>query len=128
MPYQISWYREPYIMLIQLEGKMSVEEMQTLIQDSFEHVRNASNAVHAMIDPSKLESIPMNLQGFKAMVKGNHHTNQGMTVFIAPTMNPMFKFISTTMFQMMRWEYRICDNYSQAETIIRKVDSHLPER
>lgn len=125
MPYTISWYEPRRIILIELVGVITTDDLEKITEESFAKVLESDQRVHALVDQTNLKSAPMNLRSMKQFVSPNHADNQGMTVFVATDTNPVVRFLATTVFQIFGWEYRIAKTLDEAITILQKVDTEL---
>jgi len=124
MPYQMSWYRE-YIMLIELEGEVTAEDLQKMADEGFDLVSAAAHKVHAIVDTSKMSSTPMSLNKNMSSIHQKKHANQGLTVMVMPNTNVIAGFISSTIMQVLRLEYRLVRSIEEAEATIRRVDPSI---
>jgi len=122
MPFDVSWHTNNQIILIKLIGDVTEEELQLITDKSFDMVQASTMKVHALVDQRDMQSAPRGLKTMTDFIKSNKHPNQGITVLVAPNMNALTKFIVSTMFQVLRLEYRLATNMEDALTIIRKVD------
>lgn len=121
MPYQISWMVPGQTMLVTLSGQVTEEELRIMTDESYQMVIRASGKVHAIVDQSKVEKMPTTLKTFTRSMTRTRHPNQGITVLVLPGMNPVGKFISTTLMQIIGLEYRMAQNIQEAQDIISRL-------
>jgi len=121
MPYQINWH-DKNILLIELEGEISGEELGIIAEESFQLVVAASQVIHAIVDTSKMTTSPLNLRKSVSSIEGRRHPNQGLTVMVIPKMNIILSYASTTIMQLLRLEFRIVRSIEEAEATIHRID------
>lgn len=126
MPYTVSWYIENRVLLITISGRVTLEDLQALHNDSYQHVLQSSNRVHAIADLSAFEGIPTKLSGLSSVVNKEKHPNQGMTVLVLPNLNVIFRFVGGLILQTLRLEYRVCQTMDEAVDILQRVDTDIP--
>lgn len=125
MPYQISWYIEQHVMLIEVTGTMDIEEFERLHTESFAYVTNSPFKTHAIVDLSQFAAIPTNLKMLTSATNKEKTDKQGMTVLVMPGMPSMIRFLVSIIMQTMRLEYRICETIDEAMDVLRRVDVSL---
>lgn len=119
--YTISWYRENRVMLMKLEGTVPPEELVQMEAEAFEIIKTASGVVHAIIDMREIAN-PNSMNSAFSNMNRPKHPNQGISVIVLPSINRVAKFITSTMMQVLRLQFRICETMDEAEAIINKVD------
>lgn len=120
MPYKITWHTENHIMLVELIGKVTEDELTAITNESFEMVQQSNNRVHAIVDQSTVESMPKSLQALSNSMPRNRSENQGITVLIVPKMNRFGRFVSSMTLQLIGLEYRIVESIQEAEALLQK--------
>jgi hypothetical protein len=118
MSYQISWHRENRVLYMKLEGDMPPDELVRMEAEAFNLIKNANGIIHAIVDMRSLNN-PGSLSN---SLSKNKHDNQGISVIVMPNMNRIGKFIASTMMQVLRLQFRICETIEEAEAIIDKLD------
>jgi hypothetical protein len=125
MPYKISWYIEERVILIQINGKIAIDEFEQLHTESFDYVMQSQFKVHAIADLSQFEAIPTNLRMLSSATSKENNSNQGMTVLVMPKMPSIVRFIVSVVMQTLRLEYRVCETVDEAINILQRVDTEL---
>jgi hypothetical protein len=119
--YTISWHRENRVMYMKLEGEMPPDELVKMEAEAFELIQKAPGMIHAIVDLRLLNN-PNSMSSSMGGMNKNKHPNQGMSVIVVPPMNRISKFVTSTMMQVLRLQFRICETIEEAEAIIDKVD------
>lgn len=125
MPYNISWYIEKRVILIEINGRIDLEEFEKLHNESFDYVMQSQFKVHAIADLSQFEAIPTNLRMLSSATSQEKNHNQGMTVLVMPKMPGVIRFIASIVMQTLRLEYRMCETVDEAINILKRVDTDL---
>ena len=125
MPYNISWYIKERVILIQINGKIAIDEFEQLHNESFDYVMQSQFKVHAIADLSQFEAIPTNLRMLSSATSKEKNHNQGMTVLVMPKMPSIIRFLASIIMQTLRLEYRVCETTDEAINILQRVDTEL---
>jgi hypothetical protein len=123
MPYQISWHN-PSTMLIELIGEVSSDDILSMTNESFVLVEAATEKIDAIIDQSKVITMPRSLNALIQSIPRNRHANQGTTILLIPKINQLGRFAASTLLQVLGLDYRIVQNMEEAETILKKRRIH----
>jgi hypothetical protein len=118
MGYKISWHRENRVLYMKLEGEVSASELMQMEAEAFDIIQKANGLIHAIVDMREIAN-PSSLNN---SLSRNKHPNQGISVLVMPNMNRIGKFIASTMMQVLRLQFRICETIEEAEAIIDKMD------
>lgn len=121
MPYTISWHTDNRIMLVQLLGDVTEDELTSITNESFEMVQQSDVRVHAIVDQSAIESIPKSLKAMSSSMPRNRSDNQGVTVLVIPDMNRIGRFFGSMVLQLVGLEYRIVDSMNEAEALLKDL-------
>lgn len=121
MPYIISWHTHNHIMLVQLIGDVSEDDLTTMTNETFKMVEQSDNRVHAIVDQSAVTTLPKSLKALSSSMPRNRSDNQGLTVLIVPSMNRVGKFLSSMALQLIGLEYRIVDSIEEAESLLKTI-------
>jgi hypothetical protein len=124
--YTISWHRENRVLHMKMEGEVGNEELQKMEAEAFELIQNAPGIVHAIVD-LRLLSNPNSMGSSMGGMSRNKHPNQGMSIIVVSSMNRISKFVVSTMMQVLRLQFRICESMEEAEAIIDKVDVRVAQ-
>jgi hypothetical protein len=121
MTYTITWHRENRVLYMKLEGEVAGEELVKMEAEAFEIIQKASGMIHAIVDMRDIANQSTLNSSFSNMNR-HKHPNQGISVIVLPHINRVAKFITSTMMQVLRLQFRICETIEEAEAIIDKVD------
>jgi len=124
MPYTISWHTENHIMLVELSGIVTQDELTSITDESFGLVQQSTARVHAIVDQSAVESMPKSLKALSSSMPRNRSENQGITVLIVPDMNRWGKFIASTLMQLVGLEYRVVNSMDEAESLLMSLKQY----
>ena len=122
MAYKISWYRENRVMLMTLSEDVPNAELSQMEAEAFEIIKAAEWVVHAIVDMREMTSNPQNLNSAFGNMSRSKHPNQGISIIVLPKMNRVAKFVTSTIMQVLRLQFRLCDSMEEAETIVNKLD------
>jgi hypothetical protein len=111
---------------MKLEGEMDTAELQKMEAEAFELIKNAPGVVHAIVDLRGLSN-PNSMGSSMGSMSRNKHPNQGMSIVVVSSMNLISKFVVSTMMQVLRLQFRICETIEEAEAIIDKVDIRVSQ-
>lgn len=125
MPYNMSWYVDKRVILIEIIGKIQLEEFEQLHNEAFEYVEQSPYKVHAIADMSQFEAIPTNVKLLSSASSKEKSHKQGMTVLVMPKMPGIIRFIASIILQTLRLEYRMCQTTEEAISILRNVDADI---
>ncbi len=125
MPYNIAWYIENRVMLIEVKGTIALAEFEQLHQEAFAYVAQSPHKVHAIADVSQFTATSTNLRLLTAATNKEQDDKQGMTILVAPNMPHMLHFMASIVLQTLRLEYRVCHTMAQALTILSRIDADL---
>jgi hypothetical protein len=121
MSYEISWHREDRVMYMKLSGTVPPDELVRMEAEAFDIIQKANGVIHAIVDMRDIAN-PNSMNSSFAGMNRNKHPNQGFSIIVLPTMNRVAKFITSTMMQVLRLQFRICETIEEAEAILDKVD------
>jgi hypothetical protein len=107
-------------MLVELIGDLSEAEILSMTNESFLLVEAATETIHAIIDQSKLISMPRSLNALFKSIPRNRHPNQGITIMVIPKMNHLGRFAGSTLLQILGLDYRIVQSFEEAEKLLEK--------
>lgn len=124
MSYRISWHTENQIMLVELSGVVTEDELTAITHESFELLKQTDNRVHAIVDQSAVTAMPKSLKALSNSMPRNRRANQGLTVLLVPDMNRFGKFIASTLMQLIGLEYRIVNSMPEAEDLLIKLKQY----
>lgn len=125
MPYSMSWFIEKRVMLIEVSGRIDLEEFERLHKDAFAYVAESPYRVHAIADLSRFEGMPTNFRMLAAATNKEKTANQGMTVLVMPKLVRVVRFVCSLIMQTLHLEYRMCETIDEAVQIIQNVDAAL---
>lgn len=123
MPYQISWLLEDRLMLIQLHGKVSIEEIGQCAHESQSRVANGKAPVHAIADLRGIETVPYDPRGLIQEIRYIRTDKSGFTAVIAT--NPIVRFLANTALQLTSGQTRFCQDVEEAMAVLKRVDTTL---
>jgi hypothetical protein len=123
MSYTISWFIEKRVMLIELSGRVELEEFERLHNEAFAYVAESPYRVHAIADLSRFEGMPTNFKMLTSATNKEKTANQGMTVLVMPKLARIIRFVGSLVMQTLHLEYRICETIDDAVQIIQHIDA-----
>jgi hypothetical protein len=125
MAYNISWYIENRVMLIEIVGRVDIDEFERLHNEAFDYVAKSPYKVHAIADLAQFDGIPTNFKILAAATNKEKTANQGMTILVMPKLARVIRFVASLIMQTLRLEYRMCETVDEALQILQNVDMSL---
>lgn len=126
LPYTIDWHINNRVLIIEVIGEISGDELRQMEAEAFEHIRKAPCTIHAIVDLRRLGVRPGTLQESLKDTKRPKHKNQGTSVIVTPPMHPVVKFICSAVMTTLQLKYDICDSLEEAHEKIAKLEAKRP--
>lgn len=121
------WLEENKIAYIEYIGDFDDEgviELNRFVAENY--LDKGDPPVHNIIDASQLGSFPKNLsalrEGSSYSVK---HPNAGWMILVGFGSNPLLKFLSSAVSQVLGVKFKQVDTLEDAKSILRRVDNSL---
>lgn len=122
MPHEIQWYIPDRVMVIHLRGSMTIEELSAMADESVTYIKRGPPPVHAIVDQRDLISYPYRLNNLLTINRGKQ-PESGFTVVVSE--NPVTRFLTNALFQLIRMEMRSCTSMDEAMDILLRIDPTL---
>jgi hypothetical protein len=126
MPYTIEWVIPGHVAISTLTGDFTVEDVRDFVQLAFnDFLLQGEGKVHFIGDFGGMRKFPTQLLQVHEMTKPFlDHPNLGVFVMIS-TDNPMLKFVTKTVSQMLGVETYVESDTDAALERIKRLDAHL---
>lgn len=125
--YKVSWQVEQRIILAHISGDYSTENMVDCNQTIYQYLDEGNKPVHLIIQIEDLKKYPTELLTIKASSeKILKHPAIGW-MFLVGFNNPFARFLSATVGQLSKLQFKHVSNLDEALQILRRVDDSLDE-
>lgn len=81
MAYSITWYLEPYIIYMQYEGDITVDEFAESGKAVTDFQGSITHTTYILVDLSRIGKIPLDIPGLSKAFDGTRHPNQTILVY-----------------------------------------------
>ena len=108
MPARTTWYQENRVMIVKVEGELTLADMAAADVKIVELVRAGSQfnpLVHLIVDMRDMTKMPVNLAQVHRTLTHLKEPALGWSVMIG--MSPVMRFVSSTVIQMAGAHFRI---------------------
>jgi hypothetical protein len=123
MAYELSWVVPSRIMLIKLEGEVSIEEMTQMIDETHAHVNSGQAPVHILIDAANLHNKPVNFQQINQISTSMANPSTGWWVLV--NAGKMVGFTASVLSKLVGVKLKTAATIKEARTILERVDLTL---
>ncbi len=124
MPAHISWYQADRVILAQLEGDQSIEDISQVNTTITEMLRVGKPRVHIIVDTSKMGSIPLKLSQLAAVNAYLREPNLGTIVTIGMD-NILIRFLASMVSQIAHIELKTVTTLDEGVDVLRRIDQSL---
>lgn len=124
MPYQISWMVQQRLMHIELFGNMTLDELRAVAQESIAYTQAGIAPVHAVIDQSRVERVPISLSTLVNSMTIGVQPNSGVSVLVGGSR--FTRYITQMLYQLVRLDMRQAEDIDQAIAVLQRLDETLP--
>lgn len=127
MPYQLSWYRENYIVLATVSGDFSLAELEAYGNELSQHyLEGAQTPIHVISDVSAMKKFPTHaLTAIRTSESWLRHPKLGWVILIDKNSNPMLRFLLATVTQVVKLKYRMVATPEEALSLLYNLDPAL---
>jgi hypothetical protein len=126
MPAAVSWYQENLVVLIQVQGELTLEEMAQVDKETVQHIRQGKQTnplVHLIVDMRAMSTMPINLSQVNRALTHLKEPGLGWSVMIG--MSPVMRFVASTVIQMARGRFRIFEKAEDGIGFLMSQDEHV---
>ncbi|MEO0560923.1 MAG: hypothetical protein AAF125_02345 [Chloroflexota bacterium] len=129
MPVKIYWLVEHKVSYFKYIGDVTLEELQEAAEIGIQMLDESTDTplVHTLQDGQAMTQFPSNLGQVAKLSRAAHtHPQMGWSISVG-ILEPITKFISATVSQIMRSRQRFTDTLPEALTFLNHVDATLPD-
>lgn len=123
MAYQVSWYLADRVLLVQISGVISLDELRRVRDDCWTLSESGTQPVHAIVDLSGIESVPHNLNEIAKLMSESKPNSTGFSMLIIK--NRVVRFLGETLYQLLRLDMRNADSVEAAGAALALIDRSL---
>lgn len=122
MPYQISWYVEPYILLLKFTGEVTIEEFADISKQSIDHISQQPHSVYRLVDLTEVSKVPTNLRLLRAAAASNSSAGGKSLIY---GHNPLVGVIVNALVRLLQVNVQLVGSQEAALNWIRKNDPEI---
>lgn len=123
------WLEENKIAFIEYIGDFddrAVIELNQFVAENY--LEKGNPPVHNIIDATQLGSFPKNLSALREGSSYSvHHPNTGWILLVGFGSNPILKFLSSAVGQVLGIKFKQVETLEDAKSILRRVDNTLAQ-
>jgi len=122
MPIEHSWLVEGKVILIEMSGELSLEELQASAAQSLDALNQANETLHQIIDFTHASSLANNLSDLSKLSRPvNEHPLLGWVVMYG-IQNKLIKFLTTMTGQLTNSKLKSVDTREDATAFLQHVE------
>ena len=125
MPYKTFWYEENKVIFTEVIGNFTFEELQNCNQEFldnyFESNENNGQPIHLIVDLRSMTDFPKKLGSVRDASRKTANFSQLGWLILIGVDNPLLKFLSTTILQLVRINCKIVQTLEEAEITLERV-------
>jgi hypothetical protein len=125
MPYSISWHGNCPILYIQLNGAISLDELQALYYDVVAHL-DGEDHVFVMVNQEQAEAFPQQITDIVNIV-GQEDLPQIAWVILVGQMYSMLHFVGDAVFSQLNYEFRRFPTLDEAIEFLLLIEPEMSE-
>ncbi|GEM_PF-2404494 len=127
MPIDTSWLLEDRVMLIEMSGDLSLDDMRQGTLYSLDALNKTNHQIHQIIDLSQVKSLPNNIAEFAKIAQpANEHEMMGW-VIVYGVQNKLIKFIATMTGHISKTQLKIVDSQAEAIDVLKRIEVLLAD-
>ncbi len=127
MPFEICWYKENYVIMIQFTGDVSEEELKQSVEEELKLIENSPHeTVHVLIDARQQTSHPTDFLTLARILNPVlEHPKKGWTLEYGRKGKFMARLAISAVARLQRSKYRTFDTLEEAMSYLLEVDPTL---
>lgn len=125
MAYKIAWFIKHRVLLIQLVGIVTLEELDAMSKESTQYVQQGRSPVHAIADCTQLTRMPTSLRLLLQTLNRGKERDTGVTVNVGASR--VTRFMSHVIHTALGLETFSVDTVEEAEALLLSYDPTLLE-
>lgn len=123
MPYELSWYREKRVVLVKIQGDMTLENAFEYSDAIYEMVDSGIAPVHIIADLTEIGKFPPSLISLRNATRYLLHPKAGWIMLIGgPIMAQVFGEVLT---RLTRINFRLVTSFQEAADALLEADATL---
>lgn len=126
MPYKISWYLQPHVLLIQYYDKVTLEEVQNAYEEIRRMVAESNGKVYTLMDMTRMAQLPMDIRGLRNLFSTQLLPMQGSALMYGH--HNVFDIILSAITRLTNIPIYRVPNLEAALAWLRKHDPELRQR
>jgi hypothetical protein len=120
MPFDVSWSNSKQVILLKVEGVLTLEDLQSLFVEAAAMMNETSDLVHFLVDTRTLQKID-NIPATLKIVQGEpRHPRMGWMIVVGK-MNPMIKFGMDFVGLLTKSRYHCVNTMPEALAFLKEI-------
>lgn len=125
MPFQHTWLIPDKVVLIEMSGDVTLDELKASAMQTLDVLTHASNTIHEIIDQTHMDSVATNLTDINRFTRPvTTHPMMGYIIVCGIT-HPMLRFIASVVGQLSGTSTHITATYADALTLLAHLDPSI---
>jgi hypothetical protein len=124
MAHVISWYLDKRILLVEYNGTLTSDELQSVIPETFRMMDEGNPPLYMVIDVKAVDKFPMNLGELKRFTVAKHPSLSWISMV---GMNPLGRFVITALSQFADLKIRPANTVDEAVAYFSEIDASVKE-
>ena len=128
MPAKTTWYQENRVILITVQGELTLNDMSAVDAKIVEYVRQGSQSaplVHLIVDMREMSKMPVNLVQVQRTLTHLKEPALGWSTMVG--MSPVMRFVASTVIQMAGARFRIYPTFEEAVRFLISQDESVAD-
>ena len=121
MPVENLWLVENRVMLTRLSGHVTIEDLAENARQGTALIESGIAPVYSLVDAGQMESFPLKLTEIKTISDQGSSEKLGWIV-IYGIPNRFVSFMATTLFQLLRKNYKVVDTQEEAMSFVNSLE------
>lgn len=124
---RVQWLEEGVVTLVEYIGNFdndSIKDLNIFVAENF--LAHGQGPVHNIIDAKQLGDFPKNLNVLREGSKHSvEHPNAGWNILVGFNINPVWKFLSSAVSQVLGVKFKQVDTIDEAKRVLQRIDKRL---
>jgi hypothetical protein len=128
MYYTTSWLVEGRVLLIESSGVSGVADWRTIQQVAYDAIETAGkppqvHIIHQVLDHAAISNQSYRVAEVRSSIR--QHPLIGWVIIVTEQPDPILRFIATIVAQILRQQFRIVPNMTDALELLKRLDASI---
>jgi len=124
MVYSIDWYQEGKVILANVQGSVTLDDLGSLQEQVFAYLDNGTAPIHLIVDTTNLGQMPLKLNELRNVTRYMADDRFGWQVIVGG-LNPIARMIGSILMQLAGREIILVNNMTEAEQRLSRIDKEV---